>query len=161
MSFWSSGLKLWGPTRLCRLFQGTKEDFVKNRFFGFSGGFFSVFYNNYYYFSTLLGEFLDLLVETLGFDASMDDFKMGKEIFGKFKFSSVSFASKSVFLSVILAPKSENRGLSRGAAISRERSEPQASRSDARARRARAKHGKAAKRPFRAAKRRFEPRSGS
>ena len=50
MSFWSSELKFWGPTRLCRLFQGTKEDFVKNRFFGFSGGFFSVFYNNYYYF---------------------------------------------------------------------------------------------------------------
>ena len=71
------------------------------------------------------------------------------------------FRFKSVFLSVILAPKSENRDLSREAAISRERSEPQASRSDARARRARAKHGKAAKRPFRAAKRRFEPRSGS
>ena len=101
------------------------------------------------------------MVETLGFDASMDDFKMGKDIFGKFKFSSVSFASKSVFLSVILAPKSENRDLSREAAISRERSEPQASRSDARARRACVKHVKAAKRPFRAAKRRFEPRSGS
>jgi len=81
-----------------------------------------------------------------------------KRFFGKFKFFSVS---NRFFLSVILAPKSENRDLSREAAISRERSEPQASRSDARARRARAKHGKAAKRPFRAAKRRFEPRSGS
>ena len=87
----------------------------------------------------------------------MDDFKRGKKIFGKFQF----YPFQIGFLSVILAPKSENRDLSREAAISRERSGPQASRSDARARRARAKHGKAAKRPFRAAKRRFEPRSGS
>ena len=92
----------------------------------------------------------------MGFDASMDDFKKGKKIFEKIQF----FPLQIGFLSVILAPKSENRGVSREAAISRERSEPQASRSDARARRARAKHGKAAKRPFRAAERRFEPRSG-
>ena len=32
-------------------------------------------------FWTLLGEFLDLLVETLGFDGPMDDFKRGKNIF--------------------------------------------------------------------------------
>ena len=32
-------------------------------------------------FWTLLGEFSDLLVETLGFDGPMDDFKRGKNIF--------------------------------------------------------------------------------
>ena len=93
----------------------------------------------------------------MGFDASMDDFKRGRKIFLKFQFSPFQIG----FLSVILAPKSENRDLSREAAISRERNEPQASRSEARARSTRAKDGKAAKRPFRVAKRRFEPRNGS
>ena len=80
----------------------------------------------------------------MGFDASMDDFKIGKKIVWEFRF----FRFKSVFLSVILAPELENRDLSREAGIFRE---PQASRRDARARRARAKHGKAAKRPRREA----------
>ena len=162
-------MKLWGSTGLWMTLRWVKTFFENLRFFRFFCLKSVFFYNNIIIiipkktvFWTLLGEFLDLLVETLGFDGHMDDFKRGKNIFFlKIYVFSVSFASNPLFLGVILAPKSENRSSGREAAIFRERSEPQASRSDARARRARAKHGKAAKRPFRAAKRRFEPRSGS
>ena len=48
-------------------------------------------------FWTLLGEFFELWVETLGLDASTDDFKRGKNIFLKIFVFSVSFSQKTLF----------------------------------------------------------------
>ena len=74
-------------------FKRGKNIFENLRFFRFFCLKSVFFYNNIIIiiakktvFWTLLGEFSDFLVETLGFDGPMDDFKMGKNIFWNFTF---------------------------------------------------------------------------